>query len=341
MSIPADKQEAVARALVAAFGTSDLDGPPVVLSGGLSGAALYRIRVGGIGYVLRLETAASPFGPQARGRTYVCMRAAAEAMIAPRVWHTDPDAGVTIIDLVPQVPLVEYPGEGMLIELAQTLRALHALPPFPEQVDFLEGVEGLIATFRGQALLDPAATEPVFAHFAALRAGYRPRPQDLVASHNDLNPANILYDGRRLWLIDWEVAFRADRFLDLAATANWFLDDAAGEARLLTAYLGAEPKEEQRARLRLMRLANHVYYGVIFLIGAASERPEAQLDERSLDGPALAELRHGLKRGTFDMQRCENRVTYGKARLAAALHGFQGESFARDLDLCAEPAAAA
>ena len=340
MTIPADKQSAVARALVAAFGTSELDGPPVVLSGGLSGASLYRIRVGGIGYVLRLETAVSPFGPQGRVRTYACMRAAAEAMIAPRVWHTDAEAGVTIIDLVAQVPLSDYPGDGMLIELAQTLRALHAVPAFPEAVDFLDGVEGLIATYRAQALLDPAAGEPVFTRFAGLRASYRPRPQDLVASHNDLNPANILYDGRRLWLIDWEVAFRADRFLDLAATANWFLDDTAGETRLLASYLGAAPSAEQRARLRLMRLANHVYYGVVFLIGAVGERPDVKLQDRSLDGPALAELRQGLKRGTFEIARWENRVTYGKARLAAALHGFQG-SFARDLDLCAEPAAAA
>lgn len=29
-----------------------------------------------------------------------------------------------------------------------------------------------------------------------------------VSSHNDTLPANILFDGKRLWMIDWESAYR-------------------------------------------------------------------------------------------------------------------------------------
>ena len=45
--IPESKRPAVDRALNAAFGTSELDSV-VPLTGGLSGALVYRIRVGGI-----------------------------------------------------------------------------------------------------------------------------------------------------------------------------------------------------------------------------------------------------------------------------------------------------
>jgi thiamine kinase-like enzyme len=31
---------------------------------------------------------------------------------------------------------------------------------------------------------------------------------ELVSSHNDLNPNNVLFEGERAWLIDWELAFR-------------------------------------------------------------------------------------------------------------------------------------
>lgn len=332
--IPENKRPAVEQALRAAFGASAPDGPPVALSGGLSGARLMRIRVGGIPYVLRLETEVSAFGDPARARTYDCMRAAADALLSPRVWHADPEAGVTIIDHVPQVPLSEYPGDGdgLLVELAQALRVLHRTPPFPPAEDFLEAVGGLIRRHHASGLLAPAVTAEVFARFDALRGAYRPREEDLVSSHNDLNPANILYDGRRLWLIDWEVAFRADRFLDLAAVANWFGRDAAGEELLLRAYLGSEPDPVQRARLRLMRQANHVFYGAVFLVGAAAERPGVRLEAQSLDAPPLADLRRGLGDGAFSLQPWENRVTYGKARLAEALSQMRGPAFAEALD---------
>jgi hypothetical protein len=326
VSIPDEKRDAVARALSVAFGTPSLDAPPVRLSGGLSGATLLRIRVGGIAYVLRIEPPNPLSGQGLAVRTYACMRAAAEAMLAPRVWYAEPEDGVSIVDLVPQVPLAEYPGDGdgLTVELAQSLHLLHDLPPFPEATDFLEGVAGLIAAYAAAPLLGPSATEEVFAGFEALRARYRPRPEDLVASHNDLNPANILYDGRRLWLIDWEVAFRADRWLDLAAVANWFIEDAAREDLLLRTYLKAEPTAEQRDRLRLMRTVNHVYYGVVFLLGAAAERPGARDPVGDLSGPSLSELRQGLRTGAFDITAWENRVLYGKARLAEALAGLRG-----------------
>jgi hypothetical protein len=37
-----------------------------------------------------------------------------------------------------------------------------------------------------------------------------------VSSHNDPVPANILFDGRRPWLIDWEWAYRNDPLVDVA-----------------------------------------------------------------------------------------------------------------------------
>lgn len=333
-AIPHSRRTSVAGALIAAFGTAELDAQPVPLTGGLSGAMLFRIRVGGIAYVLRVEREVPLMGEGTRARTYACMRTAAAAMLAPRVWHANAEEGVSIVDLVLQVPLQDYPGEGeaFLVELAQAVRVLHGVtPPFPAGVEFLPGVESLITTHLANPLVAPAATADVFARYRSLVARYRSRPEDLVFSHNDLNPGNVLYDGRRLWLVDWEVAFRADRWLDLAAIANWFCDDASREDLLLRTYLKAEPSADQRARLRLMRIVNHVYYALVFLIGAAIERPDAAMSE-SLSGPNLAELRIGLKTGAFQLGLWESRLAYGKARLAEAIKGLRDEACARDLD---------
>src|SRR5437667_7133079 len=99
----------VDRALLAAFGTTELDAA-TPLSGGLSGAGLWRIRVGGIAYVLKIEESRHAVIDPARA--YACMRIAAAAFLAPRVRYADPADGVAIVEHVAETSLAEYPRAG-------------------------------------------------------------------------------------------------------------------------------------------------------------------------------------------------------------------------------------
>ncbi|HLZ75223.1 phosphotransferase [Phenylobacterium sp.] len=328
--IPEVLRPAVDRALRAAFGTAELDSA-TPLSGGLSGAGLWRIRVGGIPYVLKIEAGQHAVIDPAR--SYACMRIAAQACLAPRVRYAEPADGVAVIDHVTPVPLQEYPaaGHALIVELAQSARLLHQTPAFPPLADYLDGLNDMVGQFLALDVLETLATGELFARFADLRGAYRTRPGDLVSSHNDLNPGNVVYDGRRLWLVDWDAAFLADRYVDLATLANWFTRDAAGEEKLLTTYFRRSPEPQERARFEVMRLVNHVFTGVIFLATAAAERPGESLADRTLAGPSLPDLHERLRTGRFAMLEWENRVTYGKARLAAALEGLRAPKFAAAL----------
>jgi len=142
-SIPADRQPAVRRALMSAFGTETCDSV-VRLTGGLSGAGVFRIRVGGIAYLLRIEAAdGGMFAPEL---WYPAMRIAAEAALAPRLVYADAADGVSICDyLEPRSLAQDYPGdrEALLTELGQLLRHLHAAAPFLAHADYL-GVLGIL-----------------------------------------------------------------------------------------------------------------------------------------------------------------------------------------------------
>ncbi len=324
---PKAKQAAVERALMAAFGTAELEGSQP-LSGGLSGAGVWRIRVGGIDYLLRMTHTRDALSDPARG--FACMRTAAAACLAPAVRYADVADGVAISDFIQPLALSEYPGSGpgLVTELARTVRRLHETPAFPPLVDYLEGLDGLIDPQFRSNLLDPAATVELFTRYSELRAEYRTRQDDLVSGHNDLNPGNIIYDGQRLWLVDWEAAFLADRYVDLATVANWFTSEAAAGEMLLTTYFGRAPQAHEVARFQLMRLVNHIFVGVIFLNVTAAEQPGLRLDDRSLAGPSLEQLRQRLRAGEFDMMMWDNRVTYGKARLSAALENLQSPACA-------------
>ncbi|MBB3890861.1 hypothetical protein GGQ61_001578 [Phenylobacterium haematophilum] len=318
---------AVARGLTAAFGVAEPDSI-VALGGGLSGAGVFRIRVGGIAYLLRLDQARDGFrDPQ---RAYACMRIAAAGLLAPRVRYADAEDGVAIMDFIEERPLsLEYCGtpDQLVVEAAQTVRALHAGPPFPPLVDYLDGIDALVAQFQARGLVAPAAMAELLDRYRELRARYRTDPADLVASHNDLNPRNILYDGSRLWLVDWESAFLADRYVDLACIANLFARTPAQEDLLLATYFGAADAT-RRARLQVMRQVNHLFYGLV-MANAVGDQPQA----RDLSGRSLEDLHEALTLGEPVLETEAGRFGYVRARLAAAIEGMRTPQFAEALAL--------
>lgn len=335
MPIPESKREAVAKALIAAFGTSEFDAI-TPMSGGMSGALVYRIRVGGIAYLLRLEGTRDAFRDP--DRWYRCMTIAAGAYLAPRVRYADPTDGVAIMEFIVERSLGEdYAGSRaqMLTEAAQTIRALHEAPAFPPLVDYVDGVAGIVGQLQASGLLTSEAMAQVLGRYGALRQAYRTAPEDLVSSHNDLNPRNILYDGRRLWLVDWESSFLADRYVDLATLANFLTRSAEEEEVLLHNYFGRTPDARQRAKMQVMRQLNHLFYGAIFLAGAAAERPGVGEGRLGLDGRSTVELHQGLAAGDFDLDAWEGRVTYGRSRLAAAVAGMATPAFDQAVRLLA------
>ncbi|MBQ1543157.1 phosphotransferase [Caulobacter sp. CCUG 60055] len=326
-SLPPEKRAAVARGLTAAFGPgAEIDGL-VPVGGGLSRADIFRIRVGGVAYLLRIEAERTHFGDPARG--YACMRIAADALLAPRVRYACAEDGVAILDFIPERSLLlDYAGTraDLIAELAQAARLLHAAPAFPPLIDFLDGMDVLIAQQRAASVLDDAELDAPLSLYAELARIYRGLEPAPVSSHNDLNPRNILYDGRRLWLVDWEAAFLADRYFDLAALANFFTATPEEEVLLQATYWSAPPREAQAARLYLARQVNHLYYALAFLNLAAAERPGLAVRDAG-PPPVLADLHAVMRAGEPVLGSAEGRLAYGRARLGAALDGLRDPRF--------------
>ena len=202
------------------------------VSGGASGALVHRIDVeDGRRLLLRIETARDPFrNPH---RSYVCLQTAAAAGIAPAVHVADPDAGIVVMDFIDQRPITEHPGGpvGVLRELGELVARLQATSVFPPLVDnFAVVLAQMLAMIEGAGVFAPGVLAPVHDGFERIRAAYPWHRDAQVSSHNDVNPFNVLFDGDRLWLIDWEIAFRNDPFADIACVANNFADPVATRA---------------------------------------------------------------------------------------------------------------
>lgn len=331
MSIPEDKQEAVARALRSAFGVESAQSVSPV-SGGLSGAGTWRIGVNGGDYLLRIEAGRDELRDP--HRQYACLAIASDAEVAPRLHYSDAETGVAIVDFVRMAPLHRADPDWRsryIASLGETLGRLHAAPVFPALMDYMDGVAGLIDSFLKLGILEERATEELFARYAEIHAAYPRTEADQVASHNDLNGRNVLWDGTRVWFVDWEVAFRADRYGDLASLANLAARTPEEEALLTAAYFGRPASAYEQARLTVMRQVNHVFYGMVMLNYAAAEQPGVTYRGATIEAPPIAEIHAALGAGTYPLESFEGRTLYGRSRLNAALDGMKAPGFAEAL----------
>jgi aminoglycoside phosphotransferase (APT) family kinase protein len=301
--IPAGKEAAVARALDRAFPGKTL-GTAAPVRGGASGAHIFRLEIDAQSFVMRIESGRDAYRDPARH--YTCLAIAAEGGVAPRLHYANPEDGVAIIDFVPADDGPSLPER--LTVIARTLRALHDTPTFPALVDHLDGLGHILLHVRDVLATDVAAQQAQL--YQQCLAAYPRGELEIVSSHNDCNPSNLLFQNGRLWLVDFESSFAADRYVDLGALANFLQLSESGEDQLLSVYFGQAPTGRQKDRLALARQVARIFYSAVLLRVAAWERPGFRLTTKIL-APLQTRGLNGALPTVMDFD--------GKLRLAGAL----------------------
>ncbi|MBS2032029.1 MAG: phosphotransferase family protein [Deltaproteobacteria bacterium] len=260
MSAPIE-EPVIAEALRAAFGDARIEGCDR-LAGGLSGATVLKIAVGGRNHVLRRIQGPLPMNDPRR--QVACMTLAAERGIAPRLRYANADTGVTISEFIAGVMLGEWIGSGgqAAEHVARLLRSLHEGPLFP---DFMT-IPGAVAAMAPalSRVVVPEYANALVARVAELGEVLRQR-QSRAACHNDLNPNNFLFDGKRLWLVDWELACAGDPFFDLAELGVYAFPTPERRAELHQHYFGHAPDGVEAARLQVCRVVVLTFYALAFI----------------------------------------------------------------------------
>jgi aminoglycoside phosphotransferase (APT) family kinase protein len=331
-TVPEERRETTRAALASAFGSAAVAALRPV-AGGASGALTYCVEAGGRSHLLRIETRRSPLR---NPHQYTCMRVASEAGIAPALRYVDADAGVAVMDFLQQRPLGEFPGgpEELAKALGSLVARLQATPAFPRLWDFPQVVDRIFGFVRSSQLFAPGLLDGHAQGFERVRNAYRWDASALVSSHNDPNPRNLIFDGERLWLIDWETAYRNDPLTDVAILVENFAPMPDLERVLVEAWLGHEPDRTLRARLMLMRLLTRLYYAGLLLSLVA--RQPRQAPETDLAAPSPDEFRAAVERGEHSPASQETIFTLGKMSLAGFLSGLSAPGFEETLAIAHE-----
>jgi len=198
--IPESKLPAVTKALQAAFAVNNYDDISE-LTAGLSSALIFKIVVKGKPYLLRVITRTDEISNPAF--YFTCMKEAAAAGLAPQIWYMSIEDRICITDFITAKP---FDISHARVILPAEIKQLHSLPPFAERFNYIDRMYSFARQFREKNLLPANMTDELFHYYERIFSVYPRTPEDMVACHNDLKPENIIFDGNKAWLVDWEAA---------------------------------------------------------------------------------------------------------------------------------------
>lgn len=208
--------------------------------------------------------------------------------IANTVQAASTGVGAQVLHVMPEAVLLEYI-DGVTLDapavctpvtitrIAAACRRLHAGPRFANDFSIFRKLDQLVALCRTHGLETPDGFQDCLPFAAEIEAALAVRPLPTVPCHNDLLPENLIADGPRIRIVDYQLSGNNDPCFelgDIAAEADFTPDDVA---RLTRAYFG---DDEQAARVRLYLIMSNLTWTLWFVVhhGLVSGRGSPDFD---------------------------------------------------------------
>ena len=219
----------------------------------------YRVVVDGTPYFVRIPGASTELLAVDRGNELHNTLAAAASGVAPRVAHSLPEWQVFVLDWLPAttMSIESLRAPGMPTRLATTLRQLHAGPRFRDDFDMFRVSERYLALVDERDIPIPMGYRAHLDRLPLIEAALARHPLASVPCHNDLLAENVLDDGTRLWIVDYEYSGMNDPAFELGNTCQELGYSPDQVAELARAYFG-EATPALLARMRLQMIMSDV-----------------------------------------------------------------------------------
>lgn len=208
-------------------------------------------------YVIRLAGADTHLLGISREIEHAATVAAAGVGVGPEVVAFVRPEGYLVTRFIEGEPIAipRLREPAMLERMADALRRVHGGPAIPGLFVPLRIVEA----YRGLALARGVRIPPEYDLAAAIgrriELACLAAPIELRPCHNDLLNANLIDDGARIRIVDWEYAGMGDPYFDLGNLSINHDMTPDDDAQLLAAYHGSAPAD-RLARLTLMRVVS-------------------------------------------------------------------------------------
>ena len=180
-------------------------------------------------------------------------RIAAEVGVAPDLVFADPERGIMLLRFVEdarEMTDAEIGQRSGLTLIADALRRLHGAPQ-RFLIDFrpFGQLDRYLGILSASGVPLPEGFEPAVEAARTLQPALDLAPEACVPCHCDLLADNLLRQGARLFVVDFEFSGNTDPLWDLADLAGEAGLTAEQDLAFLTAYLGGEPPADAVARM--------------------------------------------------------------------------------------------
>ncbi len=230
------------------------------LGGGQSGGLTnlnFKVDIDSHSYFIRCSCSQNHLLGSSMEMEWRCSKMASAAGLAPKTLLYDSDEGILVTDFVETHGKdVNLRDPSSLLKFCALVKNLHNLDiEFPNQFCPFESIGSYVKN-----ALEAGAEIPdvVFSKLLPLIVRLKPKVKAISQTapcHLDLHHGNVLDDGDRMWLIDWEYSAMGDPYFDLATVASTENFSDREMQQLLQTYLGGKrPEPEEFSRLYLMRI---------------------------------------------------------------------------------------
>jgi thiamine kinase-like enzyme len=233
------------------------------LSGGITNRN-YRIEAGGKIYVARVPGERTEvLGIDRAHEQEAAVRAAALG-IGPPVLGPLPGHTTLITEFVGgshATDDADFVRAPRLEQIVAALRTFHTSGPIAGSFPIHRVVEWHARDAATNGVEPPPIYHWLHERSVAIEDAFNAAPVAYVPCHNDLLPANVLFDDDRVWILDFEYAGMNDVFFDLG---NLSINSAFGpddDERLLRSYFG-EVSPARLARVQLMKIMSEFREGM-------------------------------------------------------------------------------
>ncbi|MBS0655309.1 MAG: phosphotransferase, partial [Verrucomicrobia bacterium] len=263
------------------------------------------------------------FGTKGIAQEVAILQEANRASISPKLLYASSETGLIIMEKIENILPAEFsPGlitasDDLVEQLLQHVRRLQSLTIdqacVTDRNDRFHLQKGVKVADMASL---PKATQTMLEECLAW-----PVETEKVLNHNDLHTRNLLYDGKKLFIIDWECAGWGPRDADVAAICNGQVMTREAGLAFYARYLQRSPTAEEAMRFTRLRVMNAATNG---MHGYVHYKPGAKNPLAHLQRPSCIETVRNmilyLDRGKIDIKDDDALQACGLAWLQYAVY---------------------
>ncbi len=240
---------------------------------------------------------------------YKVTQSAAEVGVTPPIIYANADKGILVqqrinsqtayfLDLPKDIQMEE------ILKLLQQMRDIQANRPVVNNIPYIKSLESELRCKWGCI---PSHMEIAISELKEIPIA----PDQLAYTHNDFHFNNLLWDGNRLWLIDFDDAGPGDPMFDFAWMIDYLQPNDEQREAWLRKFLGRDITDHDKTRLRMYR-KTHLVRDALFLAQSTPTPEDCKLPKPL--GGAFDELSRQNFQGPLDLSE-DNSMLSAVSRL--------------------------